>query len=93
MIDISSSLNYAKFDEVKDCPTTFHMWKKLNKVYGCDDNVKRAKVESLRGHFDQMKMREDENITKYVESIKASRGTIEDVTVVNKVLKTPFLSM
>ena len=25
MIGISSSLNYAKFDEVKDCPTAFHM--------------------------------------------------------------------
>ena len=42
-----------------------------------------------------MKMREDENIAKYVErikssvsAIKASGGTIEDVTVVSKVLIT-----
>ena len=42
-----------------------------------------------------MKMREDENIVKYVErikasasAIKASRGTIKDVTVVSKILRT-----
>lgn len=33
-------------------------------------------------------MREGENITKYVERIKAFRGTIEDVIVVSKALKT-----
>ena len=32
MIDIATSLNYAKFDEVKYCPTAFHMWKKLKKM-------------------------------------------------------------
>ena len=29
MIDIASSLSYAKFDEVKDYETTFQMWNKL----------------------------------------------------------------
>ena len=49
MIDIASSLNYVEFDEVKDCTTTFEMWKKLKYIYGGDDNVKRAKEEILRG--------------------------------------------
>ena len=94
MIDIASSLNHAEFDEVKDCATTFEMWKKLKDIYGGDDNVKRAKVGILRGQFDQMKMREDEKIEKYVERIKASvsairssGGNIEDKIVVSKVLK------
>ena len=38
--------------------------------------IRRAKAESLRGQFDQIKMREDENIAKYVERIKASVGAI-----------------
>ena len=29
MIDIASSLSYAKFDEVKDYKTAYDMWKKL----------------------------------------------------------------
>ena len=70
------------------------MWKKLKEIYGGDDNVRRAKDESLRGQFDQMRMREDENIAKYVERIKASvssikafGGKIEDETVISKVLR------
>ena len=43
MIDISFFLNYVEFDEVKDCPTTFYVWKKVKEIYGGDDNVKRAK--------------------------------------------------
>ena len=31
------------------------MWNKIKEIYGGDDNVKRAKDESLRGQFDQMK--------------------------------------
>ena len=38
--------------------------------------MKIVKDKSLRGQFDQMKMREDENIEKYVERIKASVSAI-----------------
>ena len=57
--------------------------------------MRRAKVESLRGQFDQMKMREDENIAKYVKRIKAivsairaSGGEIKDKTIISKFLRT-----
>ena len=49
IIDFASTLNYAKFDEVKDCKTAREMWTKLKDIYGGDDNVRRAKAESLRG--------------------------------------------
>src|SRR5271154_688374 len=95
MIDIASALSYDEFDDVKDCKTAFEMWNKLKDIYGGDGNVRRAKAESLRGQFDQMKMREDENIAKYVErikssvsAIKASGGDIDDKIVVRKVLRT-----
>ena len=74
------------------------MWKKLKEIYGGDDNVRRAKAESLRGQFDQIKMRENENIAKYVErikasvsAIKASGGKIEEEIVISKVLRTLLL--
>ena len=57
MIDIASTLSYANFDEIKDCQSAYAMWKKIKEIYGGDDNVKRAKFESLRGQFDQMKMK------------------------------------
>ena len=71
------------------------MWNKLKEIYGGDDNVRREKAESLRGQFDQMRMREDENIAKYVERVKAcvsairaSGGDIKGETVIRKVLRT-----
>ena len=71
------------------------MWIKLKSIYEGDDNVRRDKAKSLSGQFNQIKMREDENIAKYndrikasVCAIKASRGKIEDETVVSKFLKT-----
>ena len=67
MIDIASALNYAKFDEVQGCATAHEMWEKLKDIYGGNDNVKRDKEFFLRGQFDQMKMRDDEKIAKYVE--------------------------
>ena len=95
MIDIASALSYVEFDKVKHCKIAHEMWTKLKDIYGGDDNVRRAKVEILRGKFDQMKMREDENITKYVERIKASMsiikasgGDIDEKAVISKVLKT-----
>ena len=84
MIDIASTLSYEEFDTIKDWKNYYGMWNKLNEIYGGDDNVRRAKVEILTGQFDQMRMREDENITKYVErvktnvsAIKSSRGKIK----------------
>ena len=57
--------------------------------------MRRAKAKILRDQFDQMKMREDENIAKYVEGIKvivsmikSSRGDIDNKIVVSKVLRT-----
>ena len=68
------------------------MWNKLRDIYGGDDNVRREKVESLRGQFDQIRMREDENIAKYVErvkaivsAIKASGGDVTKEKVIRKV--------
>ena len=48
IIDIASTLSYVEFDEVKDCKTTYEMWNKIKDIYGGDENVRRAKVESLR---------------------------------------------
>lgn len=95
MIDIASTLNYAEFDEVKGCGIAHEMWNKLKYIYEGDDNVRRAKAESLIGQFDQMKMKENESIAQYSERIKASvsairapSGKIDDVMVVSKVFRT-----
>ena len=70
MIDIASALNYAKFDEVKSYTTTYDMWIKMKAIYRVDENVRRVKVKIIRGQFDQMKMREDENSPNKLSELK-----------------------
>ena len=60
-----------------------------------DTNVIRAKAESLRCKFDDMKMEDGENIAQYVSRIKevvnairGAIGTIDDDTIQCKVLRT-----
>lgn len=56
MIGVSSKLNFVEFDDVKSSSTINKMWDKLIIVHGEDQNVLRAKVESLRGKSDDITM-------------------------------------
>ena len=64
MIEIVSGHNYVEFVEAKSWTTAYDMWIKLKFIDGRDDNVRRVKAKSLREQFDQIKIREDENIAK-----------------------------
>ena len=63
MLEISSALRYAKFDDIKSLDSEKKMWDALTTIYGGDTNIVRAKVESLRGKFDDMRIEEEENIS------------------------------
>ena len=94
MLEISSSLSYAKFDEIKGCDSAKKMCDALHTIYGGDANVLRAKFESLRGKFDDMRMQEGENVAQYcskikdVNSIRGATSKIDDDIVLRKVLRT-----
>ena len=95
MLEISSTLSYAEFDDIKQCNTTFKMWDTLQNIYGGHKNVQRAKLGSLRGKFDDMGMEEGENVSQYiarikevVSAIRSTTGHIDDDTILSKVLRT-----
>lgn len=95
MMEIVVACTDAKFEDIKSCTTTKDMCDKLSQVYSGDVNVKRARAESLRGRFDDMKMKEGENIVQYtnklkevVHAIRASDRVISEEIVVSKVLRT-----
>ena len=48
MFEIASALSYVEYDDIKGCDIAHKMWETLSTIYGGDDNVKRAKRESLR---------------------------------------------
>jgi hypothetical protein len=41
------------------------IWDKLRNIYEGDTKVKEAKLQTYRGQFEQLKMKEDENIATY----------------------------
>ena len=48
---------------IKGLDSAKKMWDALDIIYGGDKNVQRAKLESLRGKFDDMRMEEGETIS------------------------------
>ena len=94
-MEIASSLSYAEFDDIEGLNSAKNMWDALDTIYGGDKNVQRAKSESLKGKFDDMRMEEGENIAQYiarikevVSAIKDVIGQIDDDIILRKVLRT-----
>ena len=52
MLEIASTLSYAKFNDIKGLDSANKMWDALKTIYGGDKNVQRAKSKSLKGKFD-----------------------------------------
>ena len=95
MLEITSALSYLEYEDVKGYANAKLMWDKLATIYGGDINVNRAKFQSLRGKFDDMRMLESENISQYCtrvkdvfNAIRGATGIIDDEIVVIKVLRT-----
>ena len=57
------------FSKVMHCKTTKDIWDKLQTTYEGDIKVKREKLQTLKTQFESLKMKEEENISKYFERI------------------------
>jgi hypothetical protein len=57
-----SSLDNSVFVKVMHCKTTKDILDKLQNIYEGDAKVKGAKVQILREKFEQLKMKENEDI-------------------------------
>jgi hypothetical protein len=53
------------FTKVAHCKSAKEIWDKLQNIYEGDSKVKEAKLQTYRGHFTQINMKEDENIASY----------------------------
>ena len=54
------------FAKVMNCPSAKEMWDKLQTTYEGDSKVKEAKLQTYIGHFEHLRMNEDENIATYI---------------------------
>ena len=76
--EILSGLTETVFVKVMRCDIAKEVWDKLKNIYEGDDKVKGAKLQTYRGQFKNLKMKEEENITSYLlrvdETVNIIRG-------------------
>jgi len=64
-----SALSDLELSNVIDLPTAFEIWEKLKLLHEGDKYVKCARLQSLKGKFENLKMRDDENITTFMPRV------------------------
>ena len=57
-----SELTNLLFLKVMQCKTTKHAWEKLKTVYEGVCKDKQSKLQTYKGQFESLKMKEEENI-------------------------------
>jgi hypothetical protein len=62
---ILNGLQRSLYVKVMHCDSPKDIWDKLQNLYKGDAKVKGAKLQTYRGQFEQLKMKEDENIAAY----------------------------
>ncbi|GLJ49492.1 hypothetical protein SUGI_1048620 [Cryptomeria japonica] len=82
-------------ENVMELHTTHAIWVNLEILYEGDSQVKVAKLQSLKGKYETLKMGDDENIHSYmakvnelVLGIRCVGGKIEEDEIVAKVLRS-----
>jgi hypothetical protein len=90
-----NGLSDTVFTKVAHCKSAKEIWDKLRNIYEGDSKVKTAKLQTYRGQFKQLKMKEDEDIAAYFlrvdETVNAIIGLgeeIEESVIVQKVLRS-----
>ena len=92
---ILSGLAEAEFVKVMHFESAKEMWDKLISSYEGNEKVKDVKLQTYRLKFEQLKMNEDETVSKYfsrveelVNAMRGLGGKIEEVPLVQKILRS-----
>ena len=92
---ILSGLTKIVFVKVMHCEIVKAIWDKLKNIYEGDDKVKGAKLQTYRGQFENLKIKEGENIATYflrvdetMNIIKGLGEKIEESVIVKKILSS-----
>jgi hypothetical protein len=90
-----NGISETLFPKVAHCKSIKEIWDKLQNIYEGDSKFKASKLQIYRGQFEQLKMKEDENIAAYFlrvnETMNAIIGLgeeIEESVIVQKILRS-----
>jgi hypothetical protein len=90
-----NGLSDTIFTKVTHCKSAKEIWDKIQNIYEGDSKFKAAKLQTYRGQFEQLKMKEDEDIIAYLlqvdETVNAIIGLEEETkesVIVQRVLRS-----
>jgi hypothetical protein len=90
-----NGLGELLYTKVMHCKSTKEIWGKLQNIYEGDSKVKATKLQTYKGQFEQLKMKEDGNIAtqflrvdEIVNEIIGLGQEIKEFVIVQKVLRT-----
>jgi hypothetical protein len=90
-----NGLSDTVFTKVAHCKSAKEIWDKLQNIYEGDTKVKVTKLQTYRGQFEQLKMKEDEDITTYFLRVDETMNEIiglgekiEESVIVQKILRS-----
>jgi hypothetical protein len=90
-----NGLSDTIFTKVAHCKSAKEIWDKLQNIYEGDTKVKAAKLQTYKGQFEQLKMKEDEDIAAYflrvdeiVNAIIGLGEEIEESVIVQNILRS-----
>jgi hypothetical protein len=90
-----NGLSDMVFTKFAHCKSAKDIWDKLQNIYERDTKVKAAKLQTYRGQFEQLKMKEDETIAAYFLRVDETMNEIiglgeeiEESVIVQKVLRS-----
>ena len=90
-----SGLTNSVFTKVMRCKTSKQAWDKLKIIYEGASKVKESKLQTYKGQFESLKMKEGENIGEYllrvdevINPIRGLGGKLKEREVVSKVLRS-----
>jgi hypothetical protein len=92
---LMNGLGESIFTKVAHYKYAKDIWDNIRNIYEGDSKVKEAKFQTYRRHFEQLKMKENENIVAYIlrvdETVNAILGLgeqIKEYVIVQKVLRS-----
>ncbi|KAJ3704843.1 hypothetical protein LUZ61_008548 [Rhynchospora tenuis] len=89
------AVDESGFEKIAGATSSHEAWNTLEKAYKGADRVKQVRLQTLRGEFEALKMKETEGVSEYmtrvqtvVNQLKRNGEPLAEVRVIEKVLRS-----
>lgn len=74
---IISGLIESVYHKVLSCKNSKEVWGKIKNIYADDSQVKEVKLKNFKGKFEQLRLKEHEDISTYFHQVDEITNTLE----------------